>query len=85
MLTPFSSVIVACCLCTGLVCAEQGQPVVELFTSEGCSSCPPADTVLQALGADGRVICLAFQVDYWNELGWRDPWSSAQASARQQD
>jgi hypothetical protein len=77
MLAPFFCVVVACCLCAGLVCAEQDLPVVEQFTSEGCSSCPPTDTVLQALGADGRIICRAFHVDDWNGLGWRDPWSSA--------
>ena len=63
--------------------------VVELFTSEGCSSCPPADTVLRGLNAsaraDGRrVYVLSFHVDYWNRLGWRDPFSDAAYSQRQQ-
>jgi hypothetical protein len=70
--------------------AGDGAPVVyELFTSQGCSSCPPAERVLSAIAADGsirgrRVVPLAFHVDYWNDLGWADPWSSEAWSARQQ-
>jgi len=61
--------------------------VVELFTSQGCSSCPPADELLGRIAHDpalrGRVIPLAFHVDYWDHLGWRDPFSSADWSQRQ--
>jgi hypothetical protein len=58
--------------------------VVELFTSEGCSSCPPADAVLADLVRSGRPVhALAFHVDYWNDLGWPDRFSSADATARQ--
>ena len=62
-----------------------GVAVVELFTSEGCSSCPPADEALADLveAAEPGVIALSFHVDYWNRLGWRDPFSSAEISARQ--
>jgi len=58
--------------------------VVELYTSEGCSSCPPADRLLSRLAADPRVIPLSFHVDYWNYIGWTDPFSSKRWSERQQ-
>jgi hypothetical protein len=59
--------------------------VVELFTSQGCSSCPPADRLLSRLVTEmpGRVIPLAFHVDYWNRGGWTDPFSSHRWSERQ--
>ncbi|HWA13503.1 MAG TPA: DUF1223 domain-containing protein [Burkholderiales bacterium] len=61
--------------------------VVELYTSEGCSSCPPADRWLSGLAAEGigpaQAIPLAFHVDYWNTLGWPDRFSQAAFSERQ--
>jgi hypothetical protein len=61
--------------------------VVELFTSQGCSSCPPADDLIRNIAHDaslrGKIIPLAYHVDYWNYLGWRDPFSSADWSRRQ--
>jgi len=65
---------------------ENGIAVVELFTSEGCSSCPPADELLSELKttmAGGNVFLLAFHVDYWNYLGWKDRFSDAAFSKRQ--
>jgi hypothetical protein len=57
--------------------------VVELFTSQGCSSCPPADVVLQAYAKDPGVIALSFPVDYWDYLGWKDTLASPRNSERQ--
>ena len=63
--------------------AGESVSVVELFTSQGCSSCPPADKVLRKLSERDDVIALAHHVDYWNYIGWEDPFSSKEASARQ--
>ncbi|EAU43271.1 hypothetical protein FP2506_10516 [Fulvimarina pelagi HTCC2506] len=58
--------------------------VVELFTSQGCSSCPQAETVLSKLSEEADVLALAYHVDYWDYIGWRDTYGSSQNTARQQ-
>lgn len=72
---------------TGAV-PREGVVLLELFTAQGCSSCPPADRVLSALGQDEslreRVVPLAFHVDYWDRIGWTDPFGSSRWSARQE-
>ena len=63
-------------------------PLIELYTSEGCNSCPPADRWLQGLRADGiapqKVSALAFHVDYWDYIGWKDRFASPAYGVRQQ-
>lgn len=72
-------------LSAGEPAAPQRTAVVELFTSQGCSSCPPADALLRNLEGQSHVITLSFHVDYWNYLGWKDPFSHARYSQRQRD
>ena len=57
--------------------------VVELFTSQGCSSCPPADAFLGELAQRRDVIALAFHIDYWDYIGWKDPFASPDFTKRQ--
>jgi hypothetical protein len=63
--------------------ADPRRTVVELFTSQGCSSCPPADALLGELARRGDVIALGFHISYWDSLGWKDPLSTPQSTERQ--
>jgi hypothetical protein len=62
---------------------KEPEGVVELFTSQGCNSCPPADAVLEELTRSGRLVTLGYHVDYWDYLGWKDTLASADNTERQ--
>ncbi|KMK67198.1 uncharacterized secreted protein [Puniceibacterium sp. IMCC21224] len=70
-------------VCGGAVQAQQSPVVVELYTSQGCSSCPSADALLARLSERDDVITLALHVDYWDYLGWKDEFAKAMFTKRQ--
>jgi hypothetical protein len=63
--------------------SETRPTVVELFTSQGCSSCPPADALLGEVARHSDVIALGFHINYWDGLGWKDPLSTPESTERQ--
>jgi hypothetical protein len=84
-MTVLKRLVLLCCVLGFAVpaLAVTRPAVVELFTSEGCSSCPPAEKIINELAQRADVLPLSFHVDYWDGLGWRDPYSLASATARQ--
>ena len=79
-----SSLALACCGLLSVQCA-QGEPraVIELFTSQGCSSCPPADKLMAEYAHDPSVVVMSLAVDYWDYLGWKDTLALGGHSNRQ--
>ncbi|WP_048647310.1 DUF1223 domain-containing protein [Nitratireductor soli] len=82
------AVLFALALCLPYAAFADGKAVrplgvVELFTSQGCNSCPPADAVLAELAQSRHIVALAYHVDYWDYLGWHDVLGSAENTARQ--
>ncbi len=79
-----SSFFLVAALAFGAPTVADDQPVlVELFTSQGCSSCPPADALLHELAKRDDVVALALHVDYWDYIGWKDEFANPAHSARQ--
>src|SRR6201996_9024240 len=89
MLRPAFLLVFAALIAAAPACvpawADDSRVVVELFTSQGCSSCPPADKYLGELAKRPDVLALAFHVEYWNYIGWTDNYSKPWATRRQRD
>jgi hypothetical protein len=81
----FGAGLFGVCAMIAMIRPAHAEPraVVELFTSQGCSSCPPADKIIGELAKDPSVIALSMPIDYWDYLGWKDTLADARFSARQ--
>ncbi|WP_157014496.1 DUF1223 domain-containing protein [Mesorhizobium xinjiangense] len=80
-----AAVLLVCLAAPGMAQENRPSGVVELFTSQGCSSCPRADAYLDELARSGDLVALSYHVDYWDYLGWRDTLGSADNTARQSE
>ena len=80
---PLMHALAAFWLCSGATLADPSPVVVELYTSQGCSSCPPADDILHQLTRRDDVIALALHVDYWDYIGWKDEFADPANAERQ--
>jgi len=85
MIPRFLALLLIVPIMSGAARADDSPIVVELFTSQGCSSCPPADKYLGELAKRPDLLALAFHVEYWNYIGWADPYSKPWATRRQRD
>lgn len=83
-LSAFASILAATAVFTGAAVAQSQIVVVEMFTSQGCSSCPPADEIFSELAKQDDVIALGLHVHYWDYLGWKDAFAQEKFATRQE-
>src|SRR5450631_2094030 len=85
LISRWSGALGVCAIIAIIRPADAAEPraVVELFTSQGCSSCPPADKIIGDLAKDPSIIALSMPIDYWDYLGWKDTLADSRFSARQ--
>src|SRR5207344_1783477 len=79
----YAAVVICSSVASHASAQAEPRAVIELFTSQGCSSCPAADKLLGELAADPSVVALSVPIDYWDYLGWKDTLASPGHSARQ--
>jgi hypothetical protein len=79
----FPALLASAALATALPAAAEPRAVIELFTSQGCSSCPPADRLLGELARDPSLIAMSLPIDYWDYIGWKDTLAKPRHTARQ--